>query len=67
MIAHINYTFNPFLLSADPTKLILNLCIGLFFGIVFENTKSLLVPILMHNYEDTISSIFGFVISFIHK
>lgn len=67
MIAHIKYTFNPFLLSADSTQLILNLSIGLFFGIVFENTKSLLAPIVMHNYEDTVSSIFGFVFSFIRK
>lgn len=53
--AHISYSIFPFkILHLSPPQLLTAFGVGLFYSIVFQKTKSLLIPILLHNVSNII-------------
>ncbi len=54
-IAHINYTIFPFrIISLNPLQLLTAFCLGFVYAVVFQKTKSLLLPIVLHNLSNVI-------------
>lgn len=51
MFAHIRFSIWPFeIIQMLPNQLILSFFLGIYYAVVFHQTRSLLTPILTHNY-----------------
>lgn len=62
--AHIYFSLEPFrLMHLDYLQLAVALGCGAFYAVAFLKTKSLLAPFLAHNFSNTTSTIFGYIIS----
>lgn len=66
-LAHMRFTFAPFSVSFDTGQVIVSVILGLFYGVCYERSKSMIYPMLMHSFSNvvvvTISVITGFVYS----
>ncbi|MGI6632966.1 MAG: CPBP family intramembrane glutamic endopeptidase [Bacillota bacterium] len=52
-LAHIGFTVFPFKVTyLDPMQLIIAFGFGIFYGVMYDHSKSLLGPILVHNASD---------------
>lgn len=60
--AHIKWTISPFTISADPFQLVYCLVLGTVYGVVFQRTKSVLYPMLMHSITNVIAVGLGFIL-----
>jgi membrane protease YdiL (CAAX protease family) len=66
VLAHISLNIYPFeVLGYDPMQLLLTAFTGLIFGLVYEKTRSLLAPIVIHGYTNLIITIAGYLTVFI--
>lgn len=65
-LAHMRFTFAPFSASFDPGQVIVAVILGLFYGVCYERSKSMLYPMIMHSFSNvvvvTVSIVTGFVI-----
>lgn len=52
MLAHAEISVRPFSFNVSLPQQIWSLGLGLYYAVVFENTKSLLGPILSHGYSN---------------
>jgi uncharacterized protein len=51
MFAHIQFSIWPFqIIEMLPNQLVLSFFLGIYYAVVFHQTRSLLTPILTHNY-----------------
>jgi uncharacterized protein len=51
MLAHVGYTLSPFAITwVSPAQQFQALALGLFYAYMFHQTRSLLGPVLVHNY-----------------
>jgi membrane protease YdiL (CAAX protease family) len=51
MLAHVGYTLAPLAITwISPTQLVQACALGLFYAYMFHQTRSLLGPVLVHNY-----------------
>jgi len=48
-LAHVRWTLNPFSLSASWVQLTLSMVLGLWYGIAYKKSKSILYPMAMHS------------------
>jgi len=48
-VAHISWSFNPFSISAGWVQLILSIFLGLWYGVAYQKSKSIVYPIAMHS------------------
>lgn len=64
-LAHIGFTLNPFRITYyQPMQLLFAFCLGIFYAVMFDKTRSLLGPILVHNASDGLGTVIYMVISF---
>ena len=48
-LAHVSWSLNPFSVSASWIQLILSMVLGLWYGIAYQESKSIMYPIAMHS------------------
>ena len=48
-LAHVAWTINPFSLNASWMQLTLSMVLGLWYGIAYEESKSVIYPMAMHS------------------
>lgn len=66
--AHISFSIFPFKITyLNPMQLFLVFFLGLFCAIVFQKTKSLLIPILLHNLSNIIAITIPFILLLINN
>lgn len=61
--AHMSFSIFPFkIINFNPLQLLLVFWLGLFCAIVFQKTKSLFIPILLHNVSNIIAITFPIIL-----
>jgi membrane protease YdiL (CAAX protease family) len=55
--AHIEFYFSPFTIEYNPTNVVAALVLGVFYGVAYDRTGSLLAPIVAHNYANLAMSL----------
>lgn len=53
-IAHVNWSFYPAAVSFDWIQLVTALVLGLVYGVVYQRTRSILYPMLMHSISNVL-------------
>ena len=48
-LAHVSWSFNPFSISASWVQLTLSMVLGLWYGVAYQKSKSIIYPIAMHS------------------
>ena len=65
-LAHVRFTFAPFSASFDTGQVIVSVILGLFYGVCYERSKSMIYPMIMHSFSNvvvvSVSIITGFII-----
>lgn len=51
-IAHIGFSFGPFVITYSASQLLLALVLGIFYGICYEKSGSMYYPMIMHSYSN---------------
>lgn len=59
--AHIEINFTPFAINYNILQVIVAFVLGIFYGIAYDRTKSLLAPIVSHNYANFIMYLVGYL------
>jgi len=54
-LAHVSWSINPFSLSASWVQLILSMVLGIWYGIAYQQSKSIIYPILMHSIWNVVA------------
>jgi len=62
-LAHIKWTLNPFTASFDSMQLLFSLFLGILYGIVYQKTKSVIYPMIMHSLTNVTVVGAGYVLS----
>lgn len=63
MIAHIGWSFRPFRINADPIQLAESFVFAICYGKAYEQSGSILYPMLMHSSSNVIMVGLGYLIS----
>jgi membrane protease YdiL (CAAX protease family) len=64
-VGHIGFTFVPFqLVSIDYLQVTFNFILGIWWGMIFIKTKSLLWPVIAHNSSNFMMYLIGFITAF---
>jgi len=53
-IAHVRWSLNPFSVGASWVQLVLSMVLGLWYGIAYQRSKSIIYPIAMHSIWNVI-------------
>jgi len=53
-LAHIRWSLNPFSVNASLVQLILSMLLGLWYGVAYQRSKSVIYPIAMHSIWNTV-------------
>ena len=53
-IAHINFSFNPFVMTYSTFQIIYAMVLGYFYGDCYEKSKSFVYPMIMHSYTNVL-------------
>ncbi len=65
-LAHMRFTFAPFSASFDTGQVIVAVILGLFYGVCYERSKSMIYPMIMHSFSNvvvvSVSIVTGFII-----
>ncbi len=64
-LAHIKWTLNPFLISMDYMQLLFCFILGIMYGIVFQKSKSVIYPMIMHSFTNVSVIGVGYILSLI--
>lgn len=59
--AHMEINFTPFAINYNILQVIMAFVLGIFYGIAYDRTKSLLAPIVTHNYANFIMYFVGYL------
>lgn len=51
-LAHIKWTVNPFSVSMNYFQLLFSLVLGTMYGIVYQRSKSVIYPMMMHSLSN---------------
>ena len=64
MYAHISYSIYPFhIYFLNPMQLMMAFALGIYYAITFENTGSLLCPVLSHSASDVLGNAILYIFS----
>jgi len=65
-LAHVRFTFAPFSASFETGQVVVAVILGLFYGVCYERSKSMIYPMLMHSFSNVVvvgvSIVTGFII-----
>jgi uncharacterized protein len=53
-IAHINFAFNPFVMTYSVFQVIYAVVLGYFYGDCYEKSKSVIYPMIMHSFTNVL-------------
>lgn len=59
--AHINWSLRPFVFKADCFQLFYSFALGTLQGIVYQKSRSILYPMLMHSFSNVLMVGFGYL------
>ena len=59
--AHIEINFNPFAINYNLLQVVMAFILGIFYSIAYDRTRSLLAPILTHNFANFIMYFVGYL------
>ena len=62
-LAHIKWSLNPFSVSMDYMQLVFSFILGIMYGIVYQKSKSVIYPILMHSFTNVAVVGIGYIFS----
>lgn len=54
-MAHVRFTLMPFTASYNTFQVVYSLILGLFYGICFERSKSMIYPMIMHSITNVVA------------
>lgn len=66
-LAHIKWTVNPFSISLDFMQLLFSLALGIIYGIVYQKSKSVIYPMIMHSLTNFAVVGAGYILFFIKQ
>ena len=66
-VAHIRWTINPFSISMDYFQLIYSLILGIIYGNVYQKSRSVIYPMIMHSIGNVIMVGFWIIFEFVSK
>ncbi|PKM87786.1 MAG: hypothetical protein CVU87_08965, partial [Firmicutes bacterium HGW-Firmicutes-12] len=52
--AHINWSLSPFVFDVDFFRIFYAFVLGIIQGVVYQRSKSILYPILMHSFSNAL-------------
>jgi uncharacterized protein len=65
-LAHVRFAFAPFSATFDTGQVIVSVILGLFYGVCYERSRSMIYPMIMHSFSNVVvvgmSIIAGFVL-----
>jgi len=65
-LAHVRFTFIPFSVSYETGQVVVSVILGLFYGVCYERSKSMVYPMAMHSFVNivvvSLAIIAGFVV-----
>lgn len=64
-LAHIKWTVNPFSVSIDCMQLLFSLVLGIMYGIVYQKSKSVIYPMIMHSFTNVAVVGAGYILSIV--
>ncbi|NLY96551.1 MAG: CPBP family intramembrane metalloprotease [Clostridiaceae bacterium] len=64
-LAHIKWTVNPFSASFNYMQLLLSFVLGIMYGIVYQKSKSVIYPMMMHSFTNVAVVGAGYILSII--
>ncbi len=53
-LAHVRFTFAPFSASYDTGQVIVSVILGLFYGVCYERSRSMIYPMIMHSFVNVV-------------
>jgi uncharacterized protein len=53
-LAHVRFTFAPFSASFETGQVVVSVILGLFYGVCYERSKSMIYPMLMHSVSNLV-------------
>ncbi len=59
--AHINWSLNPFVFEVDYFRIFYAFVLGIIEGVVFQRSKSILYPMLMHSFSNVLMVGIGYL------
>jgi membrane protease YdiL (CAAX protease family) len=62
-LAHIKWTISPFSVSFEYMQLLFSLVLGIMYGIVYEKSKSVIYPMIMHSLTNVAVVGAGYILS----
>ena len=54
-LAHVRFTFSPFSASFSTGQVIYSVVLGLFYGVAYERSGSMLYPMMMHSISNVVA------------
>ena len=54
-LAHVRFTFNPFSASFSTGQVIYAVVLGLFYGVCYERSGSMIYPMIMHSISNVVA------------
>ncbi len=54
-LAHVRFSFAPFSASYDTFQVIYSIVLGLFYGVCYERSKSMIYPMMMHSISNVVA------------
>ena len=53
-LAHVRFAFAPFAATFDTGQVIVSVILGLFYGVCYERSKSMIYPMIMHSFSNVV-------------
>jgi len=64
-LAHVRFTFAPFSATYSSFQVIYAMVLGLFYGVCYERSKSMIYPMMMHSISNVVAVSVSVVAGFI--
>ncbi len=64
-LAHVRFTAAPFSASFDMGQVVVAMILGLFYGVCYERSESMIYPMIMHSYSNVVVVSVAIVTGFI--
>jgi uncharacterized protein len=65
-LAHVRFAFAPFSATFETSQVVISVVLGLFYGVCYERSRSMVYPMLMHSFSNVlvvgVAVIAGFVL-----
>lgn len=62
-LAHVRWSLSPFALDADIFQLFYAFVLGIMYGIVYQKSKSVLYPMMMHSFSNVLMVGVGYILA----